>query len=89
MDHDVDRESIQIRCSLSKDWVDDELMDAYPHVTSVSQAARQAVLDGVQAQDAEGVLAKVGSDVIAAMQEAGGEVENCQTVRIGDDKPDE
>jgi hypothetical protein len=80
-----DRDSVQIRLSISRDWIESELVPAYPHVTTVSQAARTALMDGVEAateDDASGVEAAIGHDVVAALDRLGGEVENCQSVTI-------
>jgi hypothetical protein len=80
-----DREPYQIRLSVSQDWIEDTLMPAYPHVTTVSQAARSALADGVEAQQEAsepGIEASIGRDVIEALQRLGGEVENCQSVTI-------
>jgi hypothetical protein len=79
------RESIQIRLSVSRGWVEDELLPAYPHVTTVSQAARTALLEGVEAATEEtgrGVEAAIGRDIVAAMERLGGSVENCQAVQV-------
>jgi hypothetical protein len=82
---DLDRETVQIRFSVNESWVHDELLPAYPSVTSLSQAARHAVLDGVETKqkDDQGMQASINSQVIEALQKLGGSVENCQTIRIG------
>jgi len=80
----TDRESVQLRFSISQVWVEEELLPAYPSTTTVSQAARQAISDGVDASDDDdaGVEARIGSEVIAALRESGGVVENNQTIEI-------
>lgn len=81
----VERKPVQIRFSVSQDWLENELLPAYPNATKASQAARQACLDGVDHREEtnKGVRATIDSEVIAALKKLGGEVENCQVVRIG------
>jgi len=80
---DTDRDPIQIRFSVSRAWVEEKLLPAYPAVTRVSQAARHAVIDGVADKEhCSTVEARIGEDALAALRELGGKIENRQSVHI-------
>jgi len=80
------REPVQIRMSMSREWVETELMPTYSAVTSASQAARIACMEGVEAREGEGgMVAEINGAIIQALRESGGTVENCQTIHIGPD----
>lgn len=71
-DVDHEREPVQIRCSMSREWVETELLPAYPAVTSASQAARNACMDGVEAQQGQGGLrAEIRGEIVDVLRESG------------------
>lgn len=82
-DDDFRREGRQVTLTLSEQWIERHLFPAYEHCTNVSQAARAAIKDGVDYQEEydPSISQEVLQDVIEAMKQEGGEVQ--QTIRIG------
>jgi hypothetical protein len=80
-----DRESVQIRFTVSREWVEDELLPAFPAVTNRSEAARTAVQEAVQArQDGALVCDRIDERVADLLGELAGSVSNNQTITIND-----
>jgi hypothetical protein len=79
-----DRASVQINITLSEQWVRDNLLPAYEHCTSVTQAARAAVKDGVDYQEDRkaGLSQEVMLELFDTVNGQAGEIEQVQTLTL-------